>query len=332
MSRAVLFATHGGPEVLQVADVDVPPARAGEVRVRHHAIGVNFLDTYHRTGLYPVALPSGLGVEAAGIVESVGEGVEGFAVGDRVAYVHGAPGAYADLRCVPASALVQVPAAVSLEVAGSAMVKGMTAEYLLCRTFAVLSGHSVLIQAAAGGMGQLLSAWARHLGAEVIGTVGSEAKAEVARASGCHHVINYATEDFVARVRELTGGVGVHVVYDGVGQSTFEGSLDCLRRRGMMVSYGQASGKIPPFEVGGLARRGSLFLTRPSLFDYIAVPADRLASAAAVFAMIEAGVLDLAPTTRLPLAEAAEAHRRLESRATSGSTILLAAAAEPLGG
>jgi NADPH2:quinone reductase len=323
-AQAILFDGHGGPEVLKAVEIDVPDPGPGEALVRQSAIGVNFIDTYHRTGLYPVpSFPSGLGVEAAGTVEAVGPDVDTVKPGDRVAYAPSPVGAYASLRVMPADRLVPLPPDVADEVAAAVLLKGMTAEYLLRRTYAVRPGETVLVHAAAGGVGLLLCQWARHLGCRVIGTVGSDEKAALAAAHGCDHPIVYTREDFVARVRELTGGRGVPVVYDSVGRATFEGSLDCLSPRGTLALFGQASGKVQPFDPGVLAAKGSLFLTRPTLHHYVASRSDLLATAAAVFDVVRSGAVKVRLTGRYPLAEAARAHRDLEARKTTGSLVLV---------
>ncbi|MFO0696481.1 MAG: quinone oxidoreductase [Polyangiales bacterium] len=324
MTKAIRILAPGGPEALVAMDVEVPAPAAGEVTLRQTAIGVNFIDTYHRSGLYPLpTLPHGIGVEAAGVVEAIGPGVTGLRIGERVAYAGGAPGSYAERRNVAAERLVPVPDAVPDDVAAAAMLQGMTAEYLVRRTFRVEAGMRVLVHAAAGGVGLLLCQWLSSLGATVLGTVGTEAKAGLAAENGCHHPIVYTRDDFVAKVRELTGGAGVHVVYDAVGRSTFTGSLACLARRGMLVSFGNASGAPDPFDVLELSRKGSLYLTRPTLFDYIATREELLESSGEVFGRIANGSLRLAITERRPLAEAADAHRALESRGTTGKTLLV---------
>ena len=322
-TQAIRFSTVGGPDVLQLETLELPPPGAGEVLLRHTAMGVNFIDTYHRSGLYPLPLPSGLGVEGAGVVEALGSGVTTLKIGDRVAYAGGAPGGYAQYRTFPAERLVPVPSNIPDEVAGGALLRGMTTEYLLRRTFKVEAGMSVLIHAAAGGVGQLACQWAKALGASVIGTVGSEAKAAIARSLGCDHVINYATENFALRVREITEGRGVPVVYDGVGAATFEGSLDSLAPRGMLVSFGNASGAVPAFQPGILSQKGSLFFTRPTLGHYTITRGELLDSAAAFFDVVAQGLVKVEIGQRYPLAQAAQAHRDLEARRTSGSTILL---------
>jgi len=323
MTMAMRIHATGGPEVLRWEEAPVGTPGPGEALVRHTAIGVNFIDTYHRTGLYPLALPATVGMEGAGVVVAVGTGVTEVAVGQRVAYAGGAPGAYAEERLIPAHRLVLLPNDVSDEQAAAMMLKGLTAHYLLRRTYRVKAGDTILLHAAAGGVGLIACQWAKHLGATVIGTVGSDDKAAVARAHGCDHAIVYTREDFVARVRELTGGRGVPVVYDSVGRSTWEGSLDCLAPLGLMVSYGNASGPVPPFAPGVLAAKGSLFLTRPTLMTYTARREDLLAAAADLFTVVLSGAVRVEVTGRLPLADAAEAHRALESRRTTGSIVLL---------
>lgn len=323
MTHAIRFHATGGPEVLRWERVEVPAPRPGEALVRHTAVGVNFIDTYHRTGLYPLPLPSGLGMEAAGVVEAVGDGVTEVRVGQCVAYACQPVGAYATARALPAERLVPLPEGVDDRTAAAGLLKGMTAQYLLRATFGVGPGHVVLIHAAAGGVGLLACQWARHLGATVIGTVSSEAKAELALANGCHHAVVAGREDLVARVRELTGGEGVHVVYDSVGKDTWDASLDCLRRRGMLVSFGNASGPVPPIQPLLLSRKGSLFLTRPTLMDYTATREELLARAADFFDVLERGAVRVHVHATYPLAEAAAAHRDLESRRTAGSLLLL---------
>ncbi|HPC83980.1 MAG TPA: quinone oxidoreductase [Thermoanaerobaculaceae bacterium] len=323
MTHAIRFHAIGGPEVLRWERVVVPAPGPGEALVRHTAVGVNFIDTYHRTGLYPLALPSGLGMEAAGVVEAVGEGVAEVEVGQRVAYACLPVGAYAEARTIRADRLVPLPPGVDDRTAAAALLKGMTAQYLLRSTFRVGPGHAVLVHAAAGGVGLLACQWARHLGATVIGVVSSEAKAELALANGCHHVVVAGHEDLVARVRELTGGEGVHVVYDSVGKDTWDASLDCLRRRGMMVSFGNASGPVPPIQPLVLSRKGSLYLTRPTLMDYTATRRELLECAGELFEVLESGAVRVRIHATYPLAAAASAHRDLESRRTAGSLLLL---------
>jgi NADPH2:quinone reductase len=322
-SIAIQFHAHGGPEVLRAHEVSLPPPGPGQARVRHAAIGVNFIDTYHRTGLYPRELPSGLGMEAAGVVEAVGPDVVEVAVGQRVAYAAVPPGAYATHRNIQAAVLVPLPDGVSDEVVAAGLLKGMTVEFLIRRAFAVAPGMTVLWHAAAGGVGLIACQWLAHLGVTVIGTVSSDEKAELARAHGCAHPVVYTREDFAARVRELTGGQGVPVVYDSVGRDTFDGSLRCLRPRGMLVGFGNASGKPAPFDLARLAQGGSLFVTRPVLFDYVATRQELLASAAALFAVLESGAVKVEVRQRWPLVEAQAAHRALEGRQTQGSTVLV---------
>ncbi len=321
--KAIRIHATGGPEVLRLEDVELPAPAAGQAVVRHTAIGVNFIDTYHRTGLYKLPLPAGLGVEAAGVVEAVGPGVANVKPGDRVAYVSRPPGAYAGAAVVPADRLVLVPAGVSDEVAAAVMLKGMTVWMLVRRLHAVKPGETVLFHAAAGGVGLIAMQWLRALGARTLATVGSDEKGALARAAGASEVIVYTREDFVARVKELTGGAGVPVVYDSVGRTTFEGSLDCLAPTGLMVSYGNASGPVPPFDISQLAARGSLFLTRPTLFSYTARREDLEAGAAELFAVIREGKVRIEVKHRWPLTEAAEAHRALEGRRTTGSIVLV---------
>lgn len=322
MPKTIRFHRTGGPEVLSLDEVEVGRPGPGQARVRHTAIGVNFVDTYHRSGLYPLSLPSGLGVEAAGVVEEVGPGVSEVAPGDRVAYA-ATPGAYAEARLIAADRLVKLPEKISDRQAAAMMVKGLTVQALLRRTHRVEPGETVLFHAAAGGVGLIAVQWLKAIGATVIGTVGSDAKAALARAHGCDHVIVYTREDFTKRVREITGGEGVPVVYDSVGKDTFEGSLDCLRPLGLMVTYGNASGSVPPFDVGVLSRKGSLFLTRPTIFTYIARREDLLSGAAELFEMVLSGKVKIEIGGTWPLAQAAEAHRALQGRSTTGSLLLL---------
>ncbi|HSN71801.1 MAG TPA: quinone oxidoreductase [Steroidobacteraceae bacterium] len=322
MTRAIRIARFGGPEVLEFDTVDVGEPGPQEVRLRQTAVGLNFIDVYERTGLYSNPLPCGLGREAAGIVEAVGSRVRDVRVGDRVAYVLAKSGAYAEARLVPADRLVKIPNGVSDEVAAAVMLKGLTAQFLLRRTYRVRKGDFVLIHAAAGGVGSIAVQWARHLGARVIGVVGSEPKAELARSRGAEHVV-LADEDLVERVRAITRGQGVAVVYDSVGKDTFTASLDCLRPLGMMVTYGNASGPVPPIAPLELSKRGSLFLTRPTLFHYIARRADLVKGARELFDLLERGTIQAHIGQRYPLADVAEAHRDLEARRTTGSTVLL---------
>ena len=322
MSKAFRIYEHGGPEVLRWEDVHVGDPGPGEARVRHHAVGLNFIDVYHRSGLYALTLPSGIGVEGAGVVEAVGPDVVTVAVGDRVAYER-PPGAYAEARICPAARLVKLPEKISFEQAAAMMVKGLTAQYLVRRTFRVQPGQIVLLHAAAGGVGLIAAQWLKALGASVIGTVGSEAKAELARAHGCAHTIVLGKEDFVARVRDLTGGEGVPVVYDSIGKDTFPGSLDCLQPFGMLVTYGNASGPVAPFAPGLLAAKGSLYLTRPSLDTYAAKRADLEAMAADLFDTVLSGKIRIEINQRYALRDAAQAPRDLVARKTTGSTVLL---------
>lgn len=322
-TQAIRIHEYGDPSVLRWEEIELPAPAPGEVRVRHTSVGLNFIDVYHRTGLYPVgALPCGLGLEGAGIVEAVGEDVSEVRPGDRVAYVGGPLGAYAVARNIPAARLVLLPESIDEHEAAGMMLRGMTAEYLLHRTYPVKAGETILVHAAAGGVGLILCQWAHHIGARVIGTVGSEEKAELARAHGCHHPVVYTREDFVARVRELTEGTGVAVVYDSVGKATFMGSLDCLRPRGYMVSFGQSSGKVAPLDIGVLGQQRSLFLTRPSIAAYTATREELTASAKALFEVIAAGAVRIEINQTFALEAAAEAHRALETRQTTGSTVL----------
>ncbi len=323
MPHAIRIHQTGGPEVLLWEEVAVPAAAAGEATVRHHAVGLNFIDTYHRTGLYPLPLPAGIGLEGAGVVEAVGDGVTEVKVGDRVAYAGGPVGAYAEVRNIPAHRLLKLPDSITFNTAAAMMLQGLTAAYLLRRTYRVQPGDVVLIHAAAGGVGLIACQWAKALGATVIGTVGSPAKAELAKAHGCDHVINYATENFTQRVREITGGEGVPVVYDGVGKDTFMGSLDSLRPLGMLVTYGNASGPVPPFDLLQLSQKGSLFVTRPTIVHYTAKRADLEALGAELFDVVASGKVRIEVNQTYALKDAAQAHRDLEARKTTGSTILL---------
>ncbi|RDJ24288.1 quinone oxidoreductase [Bosea caraganae] len=321
--KAIRVHRHGGPEVLTYEDVEIGQPGPGEVRVRNRAVGLNFTDIYFRTGDYaPPALPFIPGNEGAGEVVAVGEGVRDFAPGDRVAYVE-MLGSYAEERIVPTRYLVHLPDAIAFETGAAMMLKGLTAQYLLRRTFRVAAGHIILVHAAAGGVGLILTQWAKHLGATVIGTVGSPEKAELARRNGCDHVIDYRKEDFAARVREITGGAGCHVVYDGVGKATFPASLDCLRPLGTFVSFGTASGPIEPFDIMLLMQKGSLFATWQLLFTHLAKREDVLAMSEELFDVVLSGAVKIPVHARLPLAEAAEAHRRLAARQTTGATVLL---------
>ena len=324
MIKAVRVHKHGGPEVLTYEDVELEKPGAGEVRIRHTAIGLNFIDCYFRTGLYPA--PNGLpfipGNEAAGEVVALGEGVSGLAVGDRIAYA-GPLGAYAQERNIAADKIVKTPDAIGDEEAAAMMLKGMTAEYLLLRTYAVKAGDIVLNHAAAGGVGLILGQWAKHIGATIIGTAGSPEKVALAKAHGYDHVIDYSKENFVEAVAEITGGKKCDVVYDSVGKDTFEGSLDCLIPRGMFVSFGNASGPVPPFAPTLLSQKGSLFVTRPTLFTYIATRPELEASAGALFDVVSSGAVKINVNQRYQLKDAAQAHTDLEGRKTSGATVLL---------
>jgi NADPH2:quinone reductase len=321
MPHAIRVHEAGAPEVLKWEEVDVGEPGPGQVRLRQEAAGLNFIDVYHRTGLYPQPLPFTPGVEGAGVVEAVGEGVADLKVGDRVAY-GGPVGGYAEARLVPADRLVKLPDTISSEQAAAMMLQGMTAEMLLKRVYPVKSGETILVHAAAGGVGLILCQWAKALGATVIGTVSSDEKAELARANGCDHPIIYTRQDFVAEVERITGGAKVAVVYDGVGKDTFMKSLDCLARRGMMASFGNASGPVEPFDALLLARKGSLFLTRPTLYDYTFDAADLQQSARSLFDVVGSGKVRIEIGQRFALADAAEAHRALEGRRTRGSTVL----------
>lgn len=323
MPHAIRIHQTGGPEVLRWEAVELPAPAPGEARVRHEAVGLNFIDIYFRTGRYPLTLPSGLGLEGAGVVEAVGDAVTEVRVGDRVAYAGGPPGAYAEVRNIPADRLVKLPDAIDCKTAAAMMLQGMTAQYLLRRTYRVQAGDTILIHAAAGGVGLLVCQWAKALGATVIGTVGSDAKAALAQAHGCDHPIVYTRENFVERVKAITGGAGVPVVYDSVGADTFTQSLDCLRPLGMMVTFGQSAGPVAPVDTQELSKRGSLFLTRPSLFTYVAKRADLLASAQELFDMVTSGKLRIEVNQTYALRDAAQAHIDLEARRTTGSTVLL---------
>ena len=323
MPHAIRIHAYGGPEVMRWEEVELPAPRKGEVLLRHTAIGLNFIDCYERSGLYPGQLPLVLGREGAGVVLAVGPGVKGVQEGDRVAYAAGASGAYAEQRVLAADRLVKIPDGVSDRLAAASMLKGMTAQFPLRRTYRVKKGTVVLIHAAAGGVGLIAAQWARHLGATVIGVVGSEAKADLARQHGCHEAIVSGREDFTARVKALTRGKGVDVVYDSVGKDTFFGSLDSLKPLGLMVSYGNASGAVPPFAPLELSKRGSLFLTRPTLFHYVAKRADLERSARELFEVIGSGAVRIEIGQTYPLRDVAQAHRDLEGRRTVGSTVLL---------
>ncbi len=321
--KAIQFSETGGPEVLNLVDIDLPDPGEGQVRIRHATVGLNFIDTYHRSGLYPLPLPSGIGLEAAGVVEAVGPGVTGLAVGDRVAYGAGPLGAYAEACNAPANRVSKLPDSINDETAGAMMLKGMTVRYLLRATYKVQSGDTILFHAAAGGVGLIACQWANALGATVIGTVGSEEKAELARAHGCHHTILYNQEDVAARVREITDGKGVPVVYDSVGQATVDASLDSLAPLGMMVSFGNSSGPVTNFDLGALSAKGSLYVTRPSLMTYVAADEDLQETAQDLFDMVGSGKVKIEINQRYGLSEARRAHEDLEARRTTGTTILL---------
>ncbi|KVU49632.1 quinone oxidoreductase family protein [Burkholderia cepacia] len=323
MPKAIRYDQPGGPDVMKWVDVEVGEPKAGEVRIRQHAVGLNYIDVYFRTGLYPQPLPGGLGMEAAGEVTAVGEGVTAFKAGDRVAYVGQPPGAYAQERVMPAERLVKLPDGISYDDAASVMLQGLTAHYLLRRTYPVKAGDTILIHAAAGGVGLLVCQWAKALGANVIGTVGSDEKAELAKAHGCDHSIVYTRENFTQRVKEITNGAGVPVVYDSIGKDTYIGSLDCLAPLGYFVSFGNASGPLPAIDSKEFSSRGSLFFTRPTLFSYIAKRADLESAAAELFDVILSGKVKTSINQRYPLAEVGRAHADLESRKTTGSTILV---------
>ena len=324
MSKAIVINQTGGPEVLRWVDYDPGQPGPGEVRLRHEAVGLNFIDVYHRTGLYPLpSLPAVPGMEGSGTVEAVGDGVTEVAAGDRVAYAGLPPGAYAQVRRIPADRLVKLPESITTHQAAAMMLQGMTARYLLRGCFDVKAGDTILIHAAAGGVGSIVCQWAKHLGATVIGTVGSEEKAATATANGCDYPILYTKEEFVARVKEITEDRGVDVVYDSVGQATFMQSLDCLRPLGTMVSFGQSSGPVAPLELGLLSAKGSLFLTRPTLMTYTAKREDLLIHARDLFEVVEKGVVKVEIRQTYPLSDAARAHRDLEDRRTTGSSILL---------
>jgi NADPH2:quinone reductase len=321
MPKAIRVHRHGGPEVLSLEELPAADPGPGEVRLRHTFVGLNFIDTYQRSGFYKVPLPFTPGQEGAGVVEAVGPGVTGFVPGDHAAYA-GPLGAYAEVRTIAADRLVPLPPGLDQRTAAALMLKGMTAQYLLRQTISVQRGDTILVHAAAGGVGLILCQWAKHLGATVIGTVGSEDKAALARSHGCDEVLLYHREDVPARVKALTGGRGVRVVYDGVGQATFAGSLDSLAPRGLLVTFGQASGPVPPFDVLTLTAKGSLYLTRPTLHHYIATPETLRTTATDLFAVVLSGAVKIQIGQTFPLAEAAAAHAALESRKTTGSTVL----------
>ncbi len=323
MTHAIRIHETGGPEKLSWDEVAVGNPGQGEARVRHGAVGVNYIDTYHRSGLYPLPLPSGLGSEAAGVVEAVGPGVDWVKPGDRVAYGLSTPGSYSEARVMAADRLVKLPDGIDDRTAATLMLKGLTVQYLLRQTFPLKGGETILFHAAAGGVGLIACQWAKALGVTMIGTVGSEEKAALARAHGCAHVINYRTEDFVERVKEITGGKGVPVVYDSVGKDTFPASLDCLQPRGLFVSFGNASGPIAAFNIGLLGQKGSLYVTRPTLFTYAAKRSDLTAMANELFGMVQSGKIRSEARQTFALKDAAAAHRALEARTTTGATVLL---------
>ena len=323
MIKAIRFEKTGGSDVLQYVDYDLPPPAKGQVQVRHSAIGVNFIDTYHRTGLYPLPLPSGLGSEAAGTVAVVGEGVASFKVGDRVGYFGHAIGSYADANNVPADKLVRLPAGISDEIAAAVLLKGMTAQYLLRRIHPVKAGETIVFHAAAGGVGQIGCQWARHLGATVIGSTTSPGKVALARANGCSHVLNTHEAGWEKKVREITGGAGVPVVYDSIGKDTFLAGLDCLSPRGIMVTFGNASGPVDPFPPSLLAAKGSLFVTRPVLAHYTRTHEELQEAADDLFKVIESGAVKVAINQRFALKDAAKAHDALTGKQTTGATILI---------
>jgi NADPH2:quinone reductase len=323
MSHAIRIRANGGPEVLTWEEVSVGDPGPGEARVRHTAIGVNYIDTYHRSGLYKLALPTGIGSEGAGVIEAVGSGVDWVKLGDRVAYCGGPLGSYSEVRVMPAERLVKLPDGISDRVAATLMLKGLTVQYLFRQTHRLQAGETIVFQAAAGGVGLIACQWARALGVTMIGTVGSEDKAALAKANGCAHTIVYTRENFVERVKALTNGKGVPVVYDGVGKDTFPASLDCLAPRGLFVSYGNASGPVPPLDILLLSAKGSLYVTRPTLVTYTAKREDITAMAKELFDLVLAGKIVSEPRQTFALKDAAAAHRALESRATTGATVLL---------
>ncbi|MBL8332834.1 MAG: quinone oxidoreductase [Rubrivivax sp.] len=326
MPKAIQIAAHGGPEQMQLVDVSVGDPGPGEIRIRHHACGLNFIDVYQRTGLYPNPLPLTLGMEGAGVVEAVGEGVTHLKAGDRAAYASNPPGSYSEVRVMPAKTVVKLPDAIAFDTAAGMMLKGLTAQYLLKKTLPVEGlqpGDHVLFHAAAGGVGLIACQWAKALGLQLIGTAGGEAKCRLAQEHGAAHVIDYTKEDFVARVKEITGGKGVKVVYDSIGKDTFEGSLNCLRPFGLLASFGNASGPVPPFAPGILGAKGSLYITRATLFTHIATREATQKMADDLFAVVQSGAVKIRIDQRYPLAQAAQAHRDLEARKTTGSTVLL---------
>ena len=323
MTKAVRYSQTGGAEVLKLEAIELSPPGAGEVRVKHKAIGVNFIDIYHRTGLYKVPLPSGLGLEASGVVESIGPGVTRFREGDRIAYASGPVGAYSEAANVHANRAVKIPEGVSDDIAAAILLKGLTAHFLLRRTYRVKSGDTILVHAAAGGVGMIAVQWAKFLGATVIGTVGNERKSELARRLGCDHVLIPGVENVATRVRDITGGKGVPVAYDSIGRDTFMGTLDSISPLGLFVSFGNASGPVPPFDASVLAQKGSLFFTRPTLANYVTTPEELDEGAGELFDLVARGVIRKNEPKRFALAQAADAHRALESRQTTGSLVLI---------
>lgn len=321
--KAIRVHAYGGPEVLSYEDVDVGAPQDGQIRLRHTAIGLNYIDVYMRTGLYPLTLPSPIGMEGAGVVEELGPNVTDLKVGDRVAYASQPPGSYAEQRLIAADRVVKIPDAIADETAATMMLQGLTAQYLLRQTYVVQPGDTILMHAAAGGVGLIVCQWAKHLGATVIGTVGNAEKAELAKAHGCHHTILYQQENFKDRVMELTNGQGVNVVYDSIGKDTFMDSLECLKKRGTMVTFGNASGPVPAFEPALLGKKGSLYLTRPTLFDYINTRENLSKMAAELFKMVENGTVKIQVNQRYALKDVAQAHTNLEARKTTGSTVII---------
>jgi NADPH:quinone reductase len=323
MTKAVRFHKTGGPEVLQIDEVQVGEPGEGQARVKHTAIGLNFIDTYHRSGLYPLSLPSGIGLEATGVIETVGRGVTHVGPGDRVGYAGGLPGAYSEVRLVPADRLVKVPGGISDKEVAAMMLKGLTVQYLIRRVYRVERGETVLFHAAAGGVGLIACQWLKALGATVIGTVGSDEKAKIAKAHGCDHTIVYTRENFVERVKQITGGAKVPVVFDSVGKDTFLGSLDCLKPRGLLAMFGNGSGPVSAFDLNLLAAKGSLYVTRPTLMTYTARREDLEAGAKELFDVVKSGKVNIEINQTYKLEDAAQAHRDLEARKTTGSTVLL---------
>ncbi len=323
MVKAIRIHKHGGPEVMQWEDIDVAAPGQGEARIRHTAVGLNYVDTYNRAGLYPMQLPGIIGGEGAGVVEAIGPGVTDIKVGDRVAYGNAPIGSYCEARVIPAHRLVKIPEGISDQQAASMMLKGLTAQYLLRATYRVKAGETVLFHAAAGGVGLIFGQWAKHLGVTVIGTAGDAEKAKLAKAHGYDHVILYREQNFTEEVKKITKGAGVPVVYDGVGKDTFAGSLDCLQPRGLMVSFGNASGAVPPMNLGILAQKGSLYITRPTLQTYVAKREELVANANELFDVVKKGIVKIEVNQSYALKDAVQAHRDLEARKTTGSTVLL---------